>query len=258
MANTTTTVNGDSTSDNPEIILYTNHGCPWAHRAHIVIRELGLPYKEEIIDLDRPRDPWYLKINPRGLVPSVKYNGEIITESAIVSGFLADAHPSHLIPPSDGPDSKNALYRARVAFFVDTFFTKAMPKLFAAQRAEGATEKDSAAEELAEIFAKELEPLFTWDVVDGDSPFFGASKRLTLAEALTAPFVLRLIALSKPEYDLVSPKMMSMLESKTPKFAAWAKNVIKEESVTYVFDEKKVAERTKARLAKMAAVEKKL
>lgn len=52
--------------------------------------------------------------------------------------------------------------------------------------------------------------------------------------------------------------MMSMLESKTPKFAAWAKNVVKEESVTYVFDEKKVAERTKARLAKMAAAEKKL
>lgn len=48
----------------PEIILYTNHGCPWAHRAHIVIKELGLPYKEEIIDLDRPRDPWYLKVNP--------------------------------------------------------------------------------------------------------------------------------------------------------------------------------------------------
>lgn len=64
-----------------------------------------------------------------------------------------------------------------------------MPKLFAAQRAEGATEKDSAAEELAEIFAKELEPLFTWDVVDGDSPFFGASKRLTLAEVRFSLFL---------------------------------------------------------------------
>jgi len=48
----------------PEIIFYTNHGCPWAHRAHIALKELGLPYKEEIIDLDRPRDPWYLKVNP--------------------------------------------------------------------------------------------------------------------------------------------------------------------------------------------------
>ncbi|KAL6250206.1 hypothetical protein RBB50_002507 [Rhinocladiella similis] len=249
------TTNGSSTT-NPEIILYTNHGCPWAHRAHIVIRELGLPYKEEIIDLDRPRDPWYLKVNPRGLVPSIKYNGEIVTESAIVSGFLADAHPSHLIPPSSGKDATNALYRARVAFFVDTFFTKAIPKFFATQRAEGAAEKEAAAEEFVDILAKEQEPLFTWDV-NSSAPFFGGSEKLTLAEALTGPFVLRLIALSKPEYDLVSPKIISILEAKTPKFAAWAKKVVKEESVTYIFDEKKIAERTKARFAKLAA-EKKL
>lgn len=47
-----------------EITLYTNHGCPWAHRAHIILKELGLEYKEVIIDLERPRDEWYLKINP--------------------------------------------------------------------------------------------------------------------------------------------------------------------------------------------------
>lgn len=65
-ATATTTSNGTATNGAaaPEIILYTNHGCPWAHRAHIALKELGLPYKEEIIDLDRPRDPWYLKVNP--------------------------------------------------------------------------------------------------------------------------------------------------------------------------------------------------
>jgi hypothetical protein len=50
--------------DTPKIILYTNHRCPWAHRAHIAIKELGLPYEEVIIDLDTPREPWYLEINP--------------------------------------------------------------------------------------------------------------------------------------------------------------------------------------------------
>jgi len=52
---------------NPEIILYTNHTCPWAHRAHIVLKELGLEFKSEIIDLSVPRTPEYLAINPRGL-----------------------------------------------------------------------------------------------------------------------------------------------------------------------------------------------
>jgi glutathione S-transferase len=38
-----------------------------------------------------------------------------------VARFLADAHPSHLFPPSGPVD--NALYRARVDFFVDEFFS---------------------------------------------------------------------------------------------------------------------------------------
>jgi glutathionyl-hydroquinone reductase len=53
-------VNGNA----PKITLYTNHRCPWAHRAHIVLKELGLKYEEVIIDLDRPREKWYLDINP--------------------------------------------------------------------------------------------------------------------------------------------------------------------------------------------------
>ncbi len=54
--------NGNGIS--PKITLYTNHACPWAHRAHIALKELGLPYEEVIIDLDTPREAWYLKINP--------------------------------------------------------------------------------------------------------------------------------------------------------------------------------------------------
>lgn len=53
-------VNGTS----PKVTLYTNHGCPFAHRAHITIKELGLEHEEVVIDLTKPRDPWYLDINP--------------------------------------------------------------------------------------------------------------------------------------------------------------------------------------------------
>jgi hypothetical protein len=66
----------------PMIILYTNHLCPWVHRAHIALKELGLEYKEVIIDLDKPREPWYLEINPVSpLTPKKKH----------------DPHPTHLV-----------------------------------------------------------------------------------------------------------------------------------------------------------------
>lgn len=59
-----TTTNGTSSASPPRITLYTNHGCPYAHRAHITLKELGLDYDEVIIDLSKPREEWYLKINP--------------------------------------------------------------------------------------------------------------------------------------------------------------------------------------------------
>ena len=63
--------------------------------------------------------------------------------------------------------------------------------------------------------------------------------------------------MSKPEYGIVSPKVGTLLDERAPKFKAWAAKVVQEPSVTYIWDEKRVAERTKARFAKLAA-EKKL
>ena len=60
IANTkSASLNGSSTN----ITFYTNHACPWAHRVHIILAELKIPYEEVIIDLSKPREDWYLKIN---------------------------------------------------------------------------------------------------------------------------------------------------------------------------------------------------
>lgn len=142
---------------------------------HIALNELGIPYAEEIVDLDTPRTEAYLKINPRGLVPSLRFNDEIITESGIVSQFLADAYPSHLLPPSNSVEG--ALRRARVAFFVDAFFSKFQAHLgkfvFAKTEADAAAGVEAAVAGLV----KEVEPLLR-----DAGPFFGGAEKLTLAE----------------------------------------------------------------------------
>ncbi|CEJ82381.1 Putative Glutathione S-transferase domain-containing protein [[Torrubiella] hemipterigena] len=157
------------------IKLYTNHACPWAHRAHIALAELGLPFEEEIIDLSVPRTAEYLAINPRGLVPSLSYNGEIITESAVVSQFLIDAYPSHLVPTAGSPDA--ALQRARINFFVDTYFTKVNSLSTKFVLAKTDAEAEEVAAEFVKQLTKEVEPLLA-----DAAPYFGGSKTLTLAE----------------------------------------------------------------------------
>ena len=163
------------------VTFYTNHLCPWAHRAQITLRALKIPYEEVIIPLDRPREPWYLDINPRGLVPSVKIsNGilkdEIVTESAIVSTFLADSFPDSSFWPASRESPKSALTRARIAFFADTFVGKVNANLYQILKAEG-EEKEKLGKELVEAMRKEIEPL-----LEGAGPFFGGSKSITLAE----------------------------------------------------------------------------
>jgi len=231
-------VNGNA----PTIKLYTNHGCPWAHRAHIVLKELGLDYEEVIIDLTTPREPWYLEVNPRGLVPSIDFNGQIVTESGIVATFLADAYPSHLFPASGNPTA--ALTRARINFFVDTWFSKAGSFWFQILRADG-DEKTKLADEFVQVVGKEIEPL-----LKDASPFFGGSSKFTLAEALTAPFILRIYALTK--HGLLPQSVVDGFE-KLPNFAKWAKEVTKQESVLYIWDEEKVVNGTKTRIEKLKA-----
>ncbi|KAG9236797.1 putative glutathione S-transferase [Amylocarpus encephaloides] len=141
----------------PKITLYTSYSCPWAHRAQVVLRELNLDFETVIIDLSVPRSAEYLAVNPRGLVPALAYNGEILTESSVISQFLVDAHPSHLEKTSSEPGG--AFQRAKINFFVDTYFSKVHGLTFVAWRAEKGPEKDEAAKKVVDAIVKDIEPL---------------------------------------------------------------------------------------------------
>jgi glutathione S-transferase len=108
---------------------------------------------------------------------------EILLESGLVSQFLADAHPSHLLPASDSSPTA-PLFRYRVNFFVDTYFTKVNTYLYAAIRATNDEEKKAKADEWVKAIEKEIEPL-----LHDANPFFGGSKEMTLAEVFFLPTV---------------------------------------------------------------------
>jgi glutathione S-transferase len=136
-----------------------------------------VPYEQEIVDISTPRTPEYLKVNPRGLVPTLSYNGEIITESTIIATFLADAFSStsNLLPASTDP--KGPLTRARISFFVDTYFNRVQPIFMKSQRSKSDEERANALADFVNVAAKELDPLLA-----DAAPFFGGSSKLTLAE----------------------------------------------------------------------------
>jgi glutathione S-transferase len=176
----------------------------------------------------------------RGLVPAINFNGEIITESGIVSTFLADAYPSHVFPAAGNP--KDALTRARINFFVDTWFSKAGSAWFKILMVEK-EEKERLSQDLVAVVGKEIEPL-----LKDASPFFGGSGKITLAEALTAPFILRIYALTK--HGFIPQSVIDGFE-KLPNFSKWAAEINKHDSVTYIWDEETTMGATKKKIDSM-------
>ncbi|KAF4989663.1 hypothetical protein FGRMN_8977 [Fusarium graminum] len=215
-----------------DITLYTNHKCPFAHRAHIALEELGLPFKEEIIDLNTPRSPEYLQINPRGLVPTIIHNGETITESAIVAQFLVDSYPNTLLPASS--DRDGPLVRARINFFADTYSSKVQPHFGKAiYRAKTDDEVNQATDDTVAAIVKEIEPL-----LKNAAPFF-------------APFAIRLLTLSK--HGVLPTNLVSRLEHESPNFYKWAQAISKNASVLKIYDEDQIVEGTKKKRAQLLA-----
>ncbi|KAI9684355.1 MAG: hypothetical protein M1829_002165 [Trizodia sp. TS-e1964] len=238
--------------------LYTNHSCPWAYRVHIALIELGIPFDEELIDLDKPREDWYLKINPRGQVPTLDYDGTILTESGVIAEFLADAYPSHLLPASGTPSG--ALFRARVHLFVDRIGSRLVPAMIGGVSAPADKKAEKAGEMMA-VLEKDIEP-FLADA----APFFGGSKELTLAEVCiqhtssrlmahaggrlkvqSASFVLHLYAYART--DMYHPSLLPRLDT-LPNFSRWAKAVVSQKSVLELWEEQRAVNGTRARYSK--------
>jgi glutathione S-transferase len=230
---------------------------------HIALDELKLPYEQEIVDLTVPRTQDYLKLNPRGVIPTLIYDGEVITESAVIATFLADKSgaTSSLLPVST--DEDGPLLRARIAFFVDTYVNRVSPIFMKVQRCKSAEERSAVLAEFVDEAAKQLDPL-----LEDAAPFFGGSSNITLAEvrcdislaerydsntaakkALTAPFLLR--AYLFPNNGLLPTSLLSELSEKAPKFDKWAKATMKHPSVSDgIWDEEKVVAIIKQRMGK--------
>lgn len=102
-----------------------------------------------------------------------KLKDEIIAESAIVATFLADLFPHPKFWPRSDEDP---LKRARINFFVDTWFSKVNSFMYPMLKAEGG-EKEKIASDLVAAIKKEIEPL-----LENAAPFFGGAESLTLAE----------------------------------------------------------------------------
>jgi glutathione S-transferase len=80
---------------------------------HATLAEIGVPYELVLVERDQEGRPpqEYLRLNPWGKIPTLEDGDFVLTESAAICLYLADAFPEARLAPPVGTRDRADLYR---------------------------------------------------------------------------------------------------------------------------------------------------
>ena len=129
------------------LILYYSPGAS-SLIPHITLEEIGAPYECKLINLAQGehKSDAYLKINPRGKVPALSVNGNVLTENVAILTYLAKQFPDARLLPQDLSEEARCI--STMAWFASavhpTFAHIIRPERFASDTATQLNMKETA------------------------------------------------------------------------------------------------------------------
>jgi glutathione S-transferase len=84
-----------------------------ARIVHWMLEEIGAPRRTVHIDLEKGehKTPEFLAVNPMGKLPTIVHRGVVVTETAAIIAYLADAFPEAGLAPAPDDALRGAYYR---------------------------------------------------------------------------------------------------------------------------------------------------
>lgn len=197
-----------------ELIFHAGWFCPFVQRTWIALEERGVPYQYNEVNPYK-KEPHFLAINPKGLVPAFEYHGKALYESLVLIDFLEEAYPpgsqSNIgasLYPSDPYD------RAFARIWIDHISKTFVPANFRLILAQGEEAQEAAREEMYKSLRTISEK---WK-----GPFF-LGEQFTVVDVAIAPWVTR--------WHITEEHRGAKHEAVSPQWKAWAENLGKRESV---------------------------
>jgi ganglioside-induced differentiation-associated protein 1 len=85
------------------LTLYDFGNSVCCQKVRITMRAKGLDWTSVKVDLFKAEqyDPEYLKLNPKGIVPTLVHDGKAIIESTLICEYLDDTFPQPRLIPAD-------------------------------------------------------------------------------------------------------------------------------------------------------------
>jgi glutathione S-transferase len=94
-----------------ELVFYT-HPMSRGRVVRWMLEEVRQPYRTEFLDYGTTmKAPEYLAINPMGKVPAIRHGDAVVTETAAICAYLADAYPEAGLAPLPGDRLRGPYYR---------------------------------------------------------------------------------------------------------------------------------------------------
>jgi len=94
-----------------DLVFYT-HSMSRGRIVRWMLEEIGQPYRTELLEYGTTmKAPEYLAINPMGKVPAIRHGGIVVTESAAICAYLADAFQAAGLAPSREDPQYGPYYR---------------------------------------------------------------------------------------------------------------------------------------------------
>lgn len=152
----------------------------------MLLEEKSIPYQYvEVNPYDKPAS--LLKLNPRGLVPTLSYENKPLYESNVICEFLEDAYPNHgpaLLP-------EDPYEKARCRIWMDFVTTRIIPsyhRFLQWQPSESAPSIDGARTAFLSTLREFTEAMIE---KEGQGPWFGG-KEIGMVDLVLAPWAVRL------------------------------------------------------------------
>lgn len=159
--------------------------CPFVQRAVIVLKEKGVDFAINYIDLSNP-PAWFKEVSPFGKVPLLRTGDEVLFESAIINEYLDEVYPPRLHP-------EDPLVRAKHRGWIE-FGSNLLFEQFRLLAARDEDNFQQQLEVLGGLFARLVPEM-------GEGPYF-MGDRFSLLDAAYAPFFMRYAILKKYREEL--------------------------------------------------------
>jgi len=202
------------------IELYWGSGSPFAWRVMLTLEVKGLNYESKLLEFSKGdhKTPAYLKLNPRGKVPTLKDGDFVLYESLAIMSYIDRKYPD---PPLFGktPEETGLIWRwlAECESYVVSAGDKLVRPIFFGQGLERVEEIQQGAQTLRDEFKRLDERLARSQWLIGDK----------LSAADIGIFPITQLVLRAASKEAAQPFNLGFLplEQRFPNIARWLQRI---------------------------------